>query len=364
MLRLFINYRRQDSEGYAGRLYDHLLRHFEREQVFIDVDNIPAGADFVQALEDAVAACDVLIALIGLQWLTIADDAGQRRLHQWNDFVRIEIASALRMGKFVVPVLVGGASMPSPTDLPEDLVGLARRNAVALGHHSFAYDVDKLVAAIKDAVPANESFKPRPNSETLRRKDDALRGVRSDVINAVASPLYTCRVENGYFPVFGEGSADANLMFIGEAPGKNEAKQGRPFIGPSGMVLDEMLGVINLKRADVFVTNLLLDCPPSKREPTPEEIAFYEPFVNRIIDIVQPAVIAPLGRFATSYVLRRLGLAEHKGKIGELHGRLIRAAMPYGYIHVVPLYHPAVVLYSASQKELLRKDFEKLKVFV
>ncbi len=79
---------------------------------------------------------------------------------------------------------------------------------------------------------------------------------------------------------------------------------------------------------------------------------------------MQPAVIAPLGRFATSYVLKRLGLAEHKGKISDLHGRLIRAAMPYGDIHVVPLYHPAVVLYSASQKELLRKDFEKLKVFI
>jgi len=364
MLRIFINYRRQDSEGYAGRLFDHLLHHLEREQVFIDVDDIPAGADFVDALEKAVATCDVLLAVIGPQWATITDESGARRIQQWNDFVRIEIASALRLGKFVVPVLVGRAPMPAPGDLPDDLQALARRNAIALGHHSFARDVEKLVTAIKEAVPANESFKPRPNSETLRQKDEALRAVRAEVINAQASPLYACRMENGYFPVFGEGNADANLMFIGEAPGKNEAKQGRPFIGPSGMVLDEMLGVINLKRADVFVTNLLLDCPPSKREPTPEEIAFYEPFVNRIIDIVQPAVIAPLGRFATSYVLRRLGLAEHKGKIGELHGRLIRAAMPYGDIHVVPLYHPAVVLYSASQKELLRKDFEKLKVFV
>lgn len=364
MLRIFINYRRQDSEGYAGRLFDHLLHHLEREQVFIDVDDIPAGVDFVEALEKAVAACDVLLAVIGMQWATISDETGARRLHQWNDFVRIEIASALRMGKFVVPVLVGRANMPAPADLPEDLLPLVRRNAISLGHHSFARDVEKLVTAIKDAVPANESFKPRANSETLRQKDEALRLVRADVINAQASPLYSCRIENGYFPVFGEGSADANLMFIGEAPGKNEAKQGRPFIGPSGMVLDEMLAGINLKRTDVFVTNLLLDCPPTKREPTPEEIAFYVPFVDRIIDIVQPAVIAPLGRFAAGYILKRLGLGEHKGKIGELHGRLIRAAMPYGDIHIIPLYHPAVVLYSASQKELLRKDFEKLKVFI
>ena len=364
MLRIFINYRRQDSEGYAGRLFDHLLHHVEREQVFIDVDDIPAGVDFVDALEQAVSACDVLLAVIGPQWATMTDENGARRLHQWNDFVRIEIASALRMGKFVVPVLVGRAAMPTPDDLPEDLLALARRNASALGHHSFARDVERLVAAIKEAVPANTAFKPRPNFETLQRKDEALRTIRAEVINAQTSPLYANRIENGYFPVFGEGSADANLMFIGEAPGKNEAKQGRPFIGPSGMVLDEMLAGINLKRADVFVTNLVLDCPPVKREPTPEEIAFYTPFVDRIIDIVQPAVIAPLGRFATGYILRKLGLSEHKGKIGELHGRLIRAAMPYGDIHVVPLYHPAVVLYSASQKELLSKDFEKLKVFV
>src|SRR5687767_9864927 len=113
MSRIFINYRRQDTEGYVGRLYDYLARHFERDDLFMDVDSIPPGADFVTVLENAVAACDVFIAMIGPHWLTAADEAGSRRLDHWNDFVRIEIASALKQGKLVIPVLVGRARMPT-----------------------------------------------------------------------------------------------------------------------------------------------------------------------------------------------------------------------------------------------------------
>src|SRR5213596_3431496 len=106
MTRIFINYRRQDSEGYVGRLYDHLAQHFESQDIFIDVDSIPPGADFVETLEQAVANCDVLIAMIGPQWIDIQDGSCARRLDQWNDFVRIEIGSALRQKKIVIPVLV------------------------------------------------------------------------------------------------------------------------------------------------------------------------------------------------------------------------------------------------------------------
>ncbi|MBI5671601.1 MAG: TIR domain-containing protein [Chloroflexi bacterium] len=363
MSRIFINYRRQDSEGYVGRLYDHLAQHFQRDDLFMDVDSIPPGADFVQVLEDAVASCDVLIAVIGPGWLNCADDAGERRLHQWNDFVRIEIASALRQNKLVIPVLVGRARMPSPNDLPDELHPLCRRNAVELSHQHFSRDVEKLATAIKSAIPANPSFKGRANSETLRQKEAALKAVRDDLVGATSSPLYTYRIENRHFPVLGEGNPDANILFIGEAPGKNEAATGRPFIGPSGDVLAEMLRGIGLKRDDVYVTNVLLDFP-GKRDPLPEELAFYAPFVDRIIDIIQPAVIATLGGFAMSYMLKKLDLPEKRGKISQLHGKLIKTRLPYGEIHVVPLYHPAVVLYSASQKETLRQDFEKLKLFL
>lgn len=188
--------------------------------------------------------------------------------------------------------------------------------------------------------------------------------MRDDLVSATDSPLYAFRVENRYFPVIGEGNPDASILFIGEAPGKNEAETGRPFCGPSGEVLDDMLRGINLKREDVYLTNLLLDRPPDQHKPTAQEIAFYTPFVDRLIDIIQPKVIATLGGFAMQYVLKKLDLPEKRSTIGQLHGKLIKAQLAYGEIHVVPLYHPAVVLYSASQKETLRKDFEKLKLFI
>jgi uracil-DNA glycosylase len=361
MIRIFINYRRQDSEGYVGRLYDHLLRHFDADRIFMDVDNIAPGADFVQVLEEAVSNCDVLLAAIGPQWLTVTDNADNRRLDNDHDFVRIEIASALRMNKLVIPVLVGASRMPSAAELPDDLRPLARRHAVSLSHKGFAYDVDKLAETIKSAKSA--LGKTRPDSETLRRKEAALKQVRDDLVRASESPLYPFRIENRYFPVVGEGNPDASIIFIGESPGKTEATTGKVFVGPSGDVLDEMLAAIGLKRADVYLTNVLLD-HPGKRDPSPEEISFYAPFVDRLIDIIQPAVIATLGRFAMEYMFKRLNLPEQRGKISVQHGKLVKAQLPYGEIHVVPLYHPASVLYTPGQKDLLRQDFEKLKLFI
>ncbi|MEO8395949.1 MAG: uracil-DNA glycosylase family protein, partial [Chloroflexota bacterium] len=362
--RIFINYRRQDSEGYVGRLFDHLTRHFDAKDVFMDVDSIPPGADFLAVLENAVAACDVFISVIGPQWVTISDEAGTRRLEHWNDFVRVEIASALKQGKMIIPVLVGQAKMPPPTALPEDLVPLARRNAIELSHNRFAYDADKLVTAIKAYAPLNPLNKIPGNDEVVQRKAEAIKAVRLDLVGATGSPLYQFRNESRVFPVIGEGNPDANIFFIGEAPGKNETAIGRPFCGPSGEILDEMLKGIALKREDVFLTNVLMDRPPEKRDPLPEEIAFYEPFLDRLIDIIEPTVIATLGRFAMEYIFKRLDLPEKRSKISIVHGKLVKTQMPYGEVHIMPLYHPAVVLYSASQKELLRKDFEKLKLFI
>ena len=364
MTRIFINYRRQDSEGYVGRLFDHLTRHFETQDVFMDVDSIPPGADFLTVLENAVAACDVFISVIGPNWVTISDDSGARRLDNWNDFVRVEIASALKQNKMIIPVLVGQARMPAPTVLPEDLVPLARRNAIELSHNRFAYDADKLITAIKAYTPPNPLNKIPANDDVMRRKAEAIKAVRLDLVGANGSPLYTFRTESRAFPVLGEGNPDANIFFIGEAPGKNEVETGRPFCGPSGEILDEMLKSIALKREDVFMTNVLMDRPPEKRDPLPEEIAFYEPFLDRLIDIIEPTVIATLGRFAMEYIFKRLNLPEKRSKISNVHGRMVKTAMPYGEIHILPLYHPAVVLYSASQKETLRKDFEKLKLFI
>jgi DNA polymerase len=364
MSRIFINYRRQDTEGHVGRLYDHLLKHFERDDIFMDVDSIQPGVDFIKALEDAVAACDVVIAVIGPQWLNITDETGARRLDQGNDFVRLEIATAFNKGKTVIPVLVGKARMPAPNMLPEDIAPLSRRNAIELSHERFGYDVDRLIEAMRNAISAGFSMKPRTDPEIRRQKEIALKTLRLDLLNATTSPLYAFRQKTRSYPVMGEGNADASIMFIGESPGKMEAEQGIPFCGPSGEVLAEMLRGIGLKREDVFTTNLILDRPVERRDPLPEEIDFYVPFVDKLLDIIQPAVIAPLGRFATGYILKKYDLPEKRSKISEIHGLMLKAHAPYGEIYIMPLYHPAVVLHSPTQRDVLRKDFEKLRLFI
>ena len=119
--KIFINYRRDDSIGMAGRLHDRLAQTFGRDKLFMDVDHIPAGADFVAHLNSQVAACEVVLVVIGRNWLRAKDKAGQRRLHQSDDFVAIEIAAALARNIRVIPVLVDGARMPKESELPDSL---------------------------------------------------------------------------------------------------------------------------------------------------------------------------------------------------------------------------------------------------
>jgi peptidoglycan/xylan/chitin deacetylase (PgdA/CDA1 family) len=147
--KIFINYRRDDASYPAGRLYDRLSASFPQNQIFIDVDNLDPGVDFVEAIEQSVGSCDVLIAVIGKGWLTSHDQEGQRRLHNPDDFVRIEIATALKRNIRVIPVLVDDASMPRPSDLPDDLKSLLRRNAVEVSHTRFSADSERLIAALE-----------------------------------------------------------------------------------------------------------------------------------------------------------------------------------------------------------------------
>jgi len=150
--RIFINYRRGDSQGSAGRLYDRLLHHFEHDRIFIDVDAIEPGIDFVASLDKQVSNCSAFIAVIGPGWLEARSADGHRRLDDPSDYVRVEIESALKRDIRVIPVLVDGASMPRASDLPGSLEPLSRRNAVEIAHHRFAADCDNLAAAIKRAL--------------------------------------------------------------------------------------------------------------------------------------------------------------------------------------------------------------------
>lgn len=148
---IFINYRREDSAGHAGRLFDHLSGRFP-SRVFMDVDTIGPGIDFVEVIEQAVGCCEVLIVVIGNEWLDARDADGRRRLDNPSDFVRLEIAAALERKIRVIPVLVKDAAMPRPDDLPPDLVKLTRRNAIELSDARFAFDVDRLIQAVEGVL--------------------------------------------------------------------------------------------------------------------------------------------------------------------------------------------------------------------
>jgi predicted ATPase/class 3 adenylate cyclase len=152
--KIFISYRRDDAAGYAGWLSGLLKQHFGGDNVFIDVESIAAGEDFVADIERAVGACDVLIALIGKEWLEVRKSDGTRRLDDPGDFLRLEIGAALNRNVRVIPALLHGATMPREEDLPTPLRPLARRNAVELGNAAFAHDVQWLVAAIERSMQA------------------------------------------------------------------------------------------------------------------------------------------------------------------------------------------------------------------
>lgn len=158
--KIFINYRRGDEPGFTQALLGRLEHSFPAEQLFIDVDNIPPGEDFVHVLESQVAQCDTLLAVIGKGWLLATNELGSRRLDDPNDFVRIEIESALKQGKRVIPVLVNEARMPRPDQLPEALRPLARRNAVRLTHERFRADLQGLVKALQRELEEVAALRP------------------------------------------------------------------------------------------------------------------------------------------------------------------------------------------------------------
>lgn len=196
------------------------------------------------------------------------------------------------------------------------------------------------------------------------KREDQLEKIRQEVEDLEASPLYTYRKEQAYLPVIGEGDPDADVMFVGEAPGRNEAQSGRPFVGAAGKILDELLASIGLERRQVYITNIVKDRPPENRDPRQDEIEIYAPFLLRQIAIIQPKVIATLGRFAMDFILEQFGAEEQGGKISQLHGKPIQVDADYGEVFVLPLYHPAFALYQRNKKDILEYDFKKLLSYV
>src|SRR5262249_39904896 len=155
--KIFINYRRDDAISTAGRLHDRLAQTFGRDNLFMDVDHIPAGVDFVDYLRNQVGACDVFLAIIGPNWLNAKDERGRRRFDNPDDFVTIEIAAALARSIRVIPVLVDGARTPNAEKLPDSVKALVRRNAVEVRNAQFGRDVEALASKVREAL---ESTRP------------------------------------------------------------------------------------------------------------------------------------------------------------------------------------------------------------
>jgi len=166
MPSIFVSYRRTDAPGHAGRLFDRLVDRFGEASVFKDLDSMEPGADFVEIIEETIARCDALIAVIGRDWLAPARD-GSRRLDDPEDWVRLEIANALARRIRVVPVLVEGASMPSAAELPEDLQALARRHAVELSETAWGPQVNQLIDALERSFARAAAANEAPNDAAV-----------------------------------------------------------------------------------------------------------------------------------------------------------------------------------------------------
>jgi len=190
-----------------------------------------------------------------------------------------------------------------------------------------------------------------------------LKKIEASVLALPDSFLAKERIKNKVFPVIGEGSSLATIMFIGEAPGKNEAASGKPFCGTSGRILDELLGSVGIKRDDVYITNIVKDRPPENRDPTPEEIKQYGPFLDKQIEIIQPKVIATLGRFSMEYIMKKFGLESEIVVISKAHGKVWKGKTGYGSVTIIPLYHPAASIYNQKLKQTLREDFKIMKEY-
>jgi len=193
------------------------------------------------------------------------------------------------------------------------------------------------------------------NSTFQMSKKQEMKNIADLVKNCKKCDLWKTRTK----PVIGEGSEDANIIFIGEAPGYNEDRQGLPFVGKAGGILDQSLDSIGLQRQDVYIANILKCRPPKNRNPLKSEVDLCTGYLNKQIELIQPEVIIPLGNFATSYIFEKFGLKYDK--ISNVHGRIFQVNTIFGNIKIIPMYHPAVATYNPNTKDILIEDFKSIQ---
>lgn len=184
-----------------------------------------------------------------------------------------------------------------------------------------------------------------------------LEKLKNEVLDCRRCALWKERTN----PVVGEGGLQAGIMFVGEAPGANEDKTGKPFCGRAGEILDELLSTAGIRRGDIYITNVLKCHPPGNRNPKEEEIKACSPYLDRQIEVIKPKIICCLGNFATMYIMKRFGLGNSVQGISKIHGQIFSYDSLFNSIKIIPLYHPAVVTYNINMKNVLQVDFAILK---
>ncbi len=211
MSAVFISYRRQAALVHARALFERLSREFGPSRVFIDLDGIEIGMDFVSLIDEQLEGCHVMLALIDPGWADARDRKGERRLDQTGDFVRLEIATALRRGIPVAPILLDGAEMPDAGTLPEDLQGLARRHAMELDFRRFDAEVTRLVTMIRRILEPVGSPTALPSTATLPAA--AVHGA------APVTPLASRPPTGAVTPALGFTFADVKGLVLGQRGG-------------------------------------------------------------------------------------------------------------------------------------------------
>ncbi len=188
---------------------------------------------------------------------------------------------------------------------------------------------------------------------------EAIEHIAEEIRNCTRCPLHETRTN----AVPGEGGFEKGILMIGEAPGRNEDLQGRPFVGRAGQLLNELLDSIGLTRDDVFITNIVKCRPPNNRDPAPEEVKACTPYLERQIQVLRPKVIVTLGRHAWKWVCEHFGIPYES--ISKAHGKVFQSStLLYGVITVIPMYHPAAAIYNKELLPTLKQDFQRLKEFL
>lgn len=182
-------------------------------------------------------------------------------------------------------------------------------------------------------------------------KEELMKELINEILNCKKCPLWRTRTN----AVPGEGSLNTDIMFIGEAPGRNEDLQGRPFVGAAGKLLTELISKIGLQRSEVYITNVVKCRPPGNRDPTPEEIKACSPYLDKQIQIIKPKIIITLGRHSTKYILSKANIKVNS--ITKVHGKVFRLNIYNMHIKVIPTYHPAAALYNPRIRSILENDF-------